>query len=175
MDNYYFQQAIHLSDTMFSLQKMQQYYNDLSIYFNNSFPDAGSDMINEIYYDTLHGLIASYNNGSPTRHFFGDIELNMYVQGWKDCEPTLAEIINMNPWDTLNRPGYSYKYVLSDSVYIYDGSEYLIDENRFVVNRYDVRYLVNIIDKTTGSIIKGGYRQFGYSASQKYYCSLLRY
>jgi hypothetical protein len=161
MDNYYFQHAIHLSDTMFSVDSMQQYYDDFYHYLVSIlFLDTSEAVFvrENVFYDTLHDLRNSYNNGNPTRDFFRDIEQDEYVQGWKDCEPTLVEIGNLVPGQVLNRSEYSYKYRLSDSV-LYDKPAYLVD----------------IIDRSTDSIIHNGRSRFGYSASQEKYITLMRY
>jgi hypothetical protein len=161
MDNYYFQQAIHLSDTMFSVDSMQHYYDDFfrflkSVLLLDDF-EAGSVRDN-VFYDSLHYLMDEYNNGNPTRDFFWQIEKDDYVQGWKDCEPTLEEIGNMSPGQILDKSGYSHKYMLSDSV-LYDKPAYLVD----------------VIDRNTDSVIQKGKSRFGYSASREKYIGLMRY
>jgi hypothetical protein len=161
MDNYYFQQAIHLSDTAFSIDSMNRYYNDFLTYLKDVLylgdMDAAS-VRNDVFYDTLHWLIGEYDSGNPTRNFYREIEDDRYVHGWKDCEPTLAEIGEMIQGQILDKSGYSYKYVLSDSV---------------LYNR--PAYLVNFIDRRTDSVIKNGRYRFGYSSSQARYIGYLRY
>jgi hypothetical protein len=157
MDNYFFQEGIHLSDTMYSISKIQQYYDDLSNYLSNS-NFAMFDSIQDFYYDSLNGLKNSYNNGKPTRLYYNMIEDNYYVQGWKDCEPTLSEILTLSFRDTLIKPEYSYWYVLSDSA-----------------SEEKPSILVNIIDKSTRTPIIDGKGKFGYSASRQKYLNLMRY
>jgi hypothetical protein len=165
LDNYYFQQAIHLSDTMFSVQKMQQYYDNLYQYFhffNGGDDNIANELINSIFGDTLHGLISEKNNGTPTKEYYFDIESDYYVQGWKDCEPTLPDIVAKSPGDTIYGAAYNYA-IVCDTDYSYGSAE------------QGACYRVNIIDKKTNTAIKDGTGRFGYSASQKKYIGLLRY
>jgi hypothetical protein len=157
MDNYFFQEAIHLSDTTYSLTKMQRYYDDLSNYLiSSNFISFNS--IPDFYYDSLNGLKEAYNDGKPTRSYFNMIEDDYYIQGWKDCEPTLSEILSMNFRDTLMKPEYSYWYVLTD-----------------VPSEVKPSILVNIIDTSSRTIIAAGRGKFGYSASRQKYLNLMRY
>lgn len=157
MDNCYFREAIHLSDTLYSISKMQHYYDDLSNYLS-TFNFTWLNSIQDFYFDSLNGLKDSYNNAKPTRLYYNMIEDDFYVQGWKDCEPTFSEIVSMNFKDTLMKPGYSYWYILSESA---------SGENPNI--------LVDIIDKSSRAPIAYGIGKFGYSASRQKYLNLMRY
>lgn len=149
------QQAIHLADSMFSIQKIQTYYDSLKSFLTITFPaPTAQSIVDIVFFDSLHGLIASYSNGSPTQGYYQQVGYLQNVQGWKDCEPSLDDIKGKHRGDTIDKPVYSNIYVLAtDSV---DASSL---------------FRVTVRARSGGAVIAE--RQLGYSASQQRFLQLI--
>jgi hypothetical protein len=163
-----YNQAKNYANSYFSYDSMVGYYNQLFGFLqagalgqNNGPPDSVAQAtLNGIYIDTLGTATSSftkfYNKGHPTQDYYHTIENPEYVQGWKGCEPTIADIKNTTAaGDTINNPGYRYLYQRGPDS---SGS-----------------YLVNLIDRTTGKIVPGteNQLQYGYSPYQRTYNSMM--
>jgi hypothetical protein len=163
-----YNQAKDYANSYFSYDSMVGYYNQLFGFLqggqagqSSGYPDSFAyATLNGIYIDTLGTATSSftkfYNKNHPTQDYYHTIENPEYVQGWKDCEPTIADIKNTTAaGDTINKPGYRYLYQRGPDS---SGS-----------------YLVNLIDRTTGKIVPGteNQLQYGYSPYQRTYNTMM--
>jgi hypothetical protein len=156
-----YDEAAHLADSMYSYDSMVTYYNRLDNYVHTKVAggvdSTAHEILNEAFIDTLNGFKSSYNNGSPTQDYYSTIELKQYVQGWRDCEPTLSQITNLTSKDTID--GKYNRYTNYDT-----------SSTQF--GRYS--FLVNIIGLGSSALIDNGERQFGYSPTQLTYIDIMR-
>lgn len=163
-----YNQAKDYANSYFSYDSMVGYYNQLFGFLHSSDaaltsqnPDSFAyATLNGIYIDTVGTATSSftkfYNKNHPTQDYYHSIENPEYVQGWKGCEPTIADIKNTTAaGDTINNPGYRYLYQRGPDS---SGS-----------------YLVNLIDRTTGKIVPGteNQLQYGYSPYQRTYNTMM--
>lgn len=152
-----YKEATNLADKSFSFDKMKNYYDNLYNFIlekiPGSDPSSAQEVLDNIYLDTLKSLEHAYSIKS--QEFYSTIKEKSYVQGWDDCQPTLAEIGNVNPGEQLpNLPSYTNKYVRYDTL--------------------GLSYLINIFDiSDTNSLIEDGDLQYGYSYNQRLFRKLM--
>jgi Family of unknown function (DUF5683) len=148
MANDRYNQAKSFANRNYSGSKMVAYYDSLLLFLQNpafnvaplSDSDANAKM-NDIYFDTLKSF--KHGDSTKSQSFYSTIESSEYIQGWKDCQPTLSQIAAVNAGIQLpDQANYKYTYTR------YDTLEYT--------------YLVSMQDKTSGATVGLDY---GYSDS----------
>ncbi|HMD68146.1 MAG TPA: DUF5683 domain-containing protein [Chitinivibrionales bacterium] len=155
MANDRYNQAKAFANRNYSASKMVNYYDSLYTFilsnvtnqlYGGDHPDSDAQSrLNDIYTDSLHGFV--HDSLVKSNQYYQTLdESNAYIQGWKDCQPTLDQIAAANTGkpltDTTGR-GYKYTYTRYDSI--------------------EYSYLVSISDKTTGAVVNP--MAYGYSDS----------
>ena len=152
-----YNKATGFADRNFSSTKMQTYYNDLEK-FLGGIPGADSTSVRTALDNISMDTLKSFMHGSSARiqEFYSTIKDWPYAQGWKDCEPTLAAIGGVDPGLLIPDAGYKnryYRYGSADSA--------------------GLSYLINIKNKDNDAFIPDGEAQYGYSANQRTYRTLM--
>ena len=154
-----YNQATGFADRNFSATKMQTYYSDLEAFLRKNGADSTSiqTALDNISMDTLKTFMHDYSTKSQS--FYSTITLTKdnkaYTQGWKDCQPSLAEIDGATAGGPLqDQPGYQNRY-FRDTTF---GSW---------------SYLINIKNKDNDAFIPNGEMQYGYSADQRTFTTLM--
>jgi hypothetical protein len=105
----------------FDYEKMKTYYDGLMSFLKDpanfatteSNPDsAAKAILNDIFYNDTNLISFAQANKYKSQEFYSTIESNTYVQGWKDCQPSLTQIIG---GDSAFFAG-DFKYRRSDSL-----------------------------------------------------------
>ncbi len=155
MANDRYNQAKAFANRNYSAGKMVNYYDSLYTFiltnitsqlYGGSHPDSDAQSrLNDIYTDSLNGF--KHDSLVKSNQYYQTLdESNAFIQGWKDCQPTLDQIAAVNAGspltDTTGR-GYKYTYTRYDSI--------------------EYSYLVSISDKTSGAVVNP--MAYGYSDS----------
>jgi hypothetical protein len=155
-----YKQATAFADKNFSADSMKAYYNALEKFLQKYGSDATSiqTALDNISVDTLKTFMHDYS--AKNQEFYSTIKDKTYTQGWKDCEPSLAEIDGATPGEQITS---------------LTGKEY---QNRYYRNgsapdSLGLSYFVNIKNKDNDALIPGGEMQYGYSYNQRTFSSLL--
>lgn len=156
-----YDEGIKFANQNFDFNKFNTYYNELSDYIlrqeggDSAAITPTQEKLNGIYFDTLHGITAAFNQKSA--EFYRDLEgqSNPYVQGWKDCEPTLKEITEFTGEDKkfIRNTNYEFKYLPYP-----DPTDSTL---KYLVVRFD----------TAGNKLDSGL--FGYSPNQSTYSTMI--
>ncbi len=155
-------QAKAIANGNYDPKLMQQYYDDLKAFFaspdhGNMTDSAAKDKMNEIYFDSaLINFQNAYKSG-PSQDYYNTIGTKAFVQGWKDCEPTLYAIENAGSGGQITGSGqYNYQVATSDTTTMGGSGSYLI----------------NLVDKTTNQPISDE-TFYGHSAKADQYNSII--
>ncbi len=95
-----YNQATAFADRNYSTSKMLGYYDSLYAFlYNNMYGGVDSNTqsaLNDIYYDTLTSSASSFLQGakSKSHSYYQTIAEPEYIQGWKDCRPSITAITN---------------------------------------------------------------------------------
>ncbi|HUI91306.1 MAG TPA: DUF5683 domain-containing protein [Chitinivibrionales bacterium] len=152
-----YNQATAFANGRFSGDKMKTYYNDLKNFLiSDGVLDSGGiqTALDNISGDGLVSFMHACS--TKTQDFYRDIQDKAYTQGWNDCQPTLAEIQNYaTPGGQLqDQPNYLYKYYRNN-------------------DSLGLSYYITIKNKDNGATIADGDMQYGYSADQRTYRTLM--
>ena len=153
-----YNQATAFADKNFSATKMSTYYNDLEAFLptiSGNDPASVQTALDNISMDTLKTFLHDY--ATKSQNFYSTIKDKAYTQGWKDCEPSLAEIGGVDPGIKLPDAGYQNQY------YRYGSSD---------PDSLGLSYLINIKNKDNEAFIPDGEAQYGYSADQRTFRTL---
>jgi hypothetical protein len=149
-----YNQATAFADRNYSVSKMSSYYNGLYSFMlgSNMYGDSASadTAINAIYADSLKSFIqgSKVKSSSYYQTLSDQGASNPYVQGWNDCQPTIAQIANAND-EPIS--GSKYNYTPYDTL--------------------ELNYLVQLHNKNTNNPV--GVPVYGYSDSMLAYQKMM--
>lgn len=165
------QKAHAFADTTYSNTKMNIYADSLYSYLAHNKSDSlAKNIFSSIFGDSLPAnwrtkFDSLYHSGKPLGGYYDAIATSPYVQGWKDCEPSIKDI---NDWYNSQIKSTSYNGTQTPGI-IGNHFNYEIDtavdpSNTFLVDAYD---------KATNTIIPSLSNIYGYSNYFNQYNTML--
>ena len=152
-----YNQATGFADRNFSATKMETYYRNLENWLRGQVDSTSvQTALDNISMDTLNTFKNDY--AAKNQNFYSTIKDKAYTQGWSDCEPTFAAIQGVDPGlIIIPDAGYQNRYLRlgnsTDSLYL--------------------SYFIDIKNKDNGALIPDGEMQYGYSADQRTFRTLM--